>query len=397
MKILAIILAGGKGTRLAPLSDKRCKPAVPFGGRFRIIDFALSNCINSGIRQINVMVQYLSDSLQKHIRDGWSILSPALGEYIDVYPPQQRRSEQWYLGTADAIYQNIFTIEEENPDYVLILAGDHIYKMDYRELINYHREKRADLTIATIPVNLDEGSSFGIMEVNSKGQIVGFEEKPENPKPLSNNPDKTLASMGIYIFTKNVLNHRLMLDADSPSSHDFGKDIIPKMLTQNKVFSFPFQHYDGSPRYWRDVGTLNSYYQANMDLLDKNCSLDVFSEYWKFRTCQTQSAPTMIAIEENSSDYLINSIVSGGAIIRGKVKNSILSPEVVIEQGAEVDQSVLFSSCHIKKGAKIKKAIIEKEVIIPPGYCIGYDREKDKKRFKVTSEGITVVARGSIG
>ncbi len=394
MKVLSIILAGGKGSRLSPLSENRCKPAVFFGGRFRIIDFVLSNCINSGIRQINVMVQYLSDSLQKHIRSGWSILSPPLGEYIDVYPPQQRHSENWYQGTADAIFQNIFTIEKESPDYVLILGGDHIYKMDYREIINYHIEKNAELTIATIPVSIEEGKSFGIMEVKKDGKIIGFEEKPQNPKPIPNKPNTTLASMGIYVFSKDVLLDQLIIDADSSSSHDFGKDIIPKMINEHRVYSFPFQNKDGSPRYWRDVGTLTSYYTSNMDLLNKDCSFDLFGEDWKFRTYQSNSAPSMIGITKNNG-YLINSIISGGANIKGKVTNSILSPDIIIEEDAEVDQCILFSHSHIKKGAKLTKTIVEKNIIIPENYCID-NNINNNDIFKVTKEGITVVAKKTI-
>ncbi|MDH4129731.1 MAG: sugar phosphate nucleotidyltransferase, partial [Spirochaetota bacterium] len=345
MKVLAIILAGGKGTRLYPLVEKRCKPAVPFGGKYRIIDFTLSNCINSGIRQINVMVQYLSDSLQKHIRDGWNILSPALDEYIDVYPPQQRHSERWYQGTADAIFQNLFTIERVNPDYILVLAGDHIYKMDYREIINYHIKNHADLTIATIPTPIEESSGFGVIEIDSNNRIIGFEEKPKSPKPIPNNPKMALASMGIYVFSREVLFHHLILDADSSSSHDFGKDIIPKMVSNNPVYSFAHQYPDGKPRYWRDVGTLKSYYDSNMDLLNENCEFELFHENWKFRTCQTQSSPNLVGIEANSSEFLINSIVTGGAYIRGKVKNCIMSPEVIIGKDAEVSNSILFNSC----------------------------------------------------
>ncbi len=396
MKVLAIILAGGKGSRLHPLTSKRCKPAVPFGGKYRIIDFTLANCINSGIRQINVMVQYLSDSLQKHIRDGWSILSPALDEYIDVYPPQQRFADAWYQGTADAIYQNLFTIEEVNPDFILVLAGDHIYKMDYREIIEYHLTKKADLTIATIPTPLAEGSQFGIMEVDPDNRIIGFEEKPSHPKPSPNNPSMALASMGIYVFSKDIMFQNLKQDADSPSSHDFGKDIIPKMVSRNAVYSFAHQNPDASPRYWRDVGTLKSYFEANMDLLKKDSPFKLFDEDWKFRTCQTQSAPTMIHITQDSSDSFTNSLITGGAIINGSVQNSILSPGVIIEKGAYVEHSLLFNSCHIKKGAKIRNAIIEKGVQIPEGYSIGYDSKKDGEYFTLTPEGITVVPKETI-
>lgn len=391
---MAIILAGGKGTRLYPLTEDRCKPAVPFGGKYRIIDFALANCINSGIRQINVMVQYLSDSLQKHIRDGWDILSPALNEYIDVYPPQQLHSETWYQGTADAIFQNMFSIERTNPDYIVVLAGDHIYRMNYREMVEYHIEKKADLTIATIPVTLEEGRAFGIMQVDSDNRITGFQEKPDNPQAMPGNPNMALASMGIYVFSKDVLMHHLILDADSASSHDFGKDIIPRMVENNPVYSFAHQNLDGTAKYWKDVGTIKAFYDANMDLLLKDSPFELFCEEWKFRTNQTQSAPSLIGIDNNNS-YYINSLVAGGAIINGQVKNSILSPGVIIEKDTVIENSIIFNDCHIKKGAKIKNAIIDKGNIIEEGLSIGYDIEEDKKNFLRTDDGITVIKKKS--
>ena len=395
MKILAIILAGGKGTRLFPLTEDRCKPAVPFGGKYRIIDFALGNCINSGIRQIHVMVQYLSDSLQKHIRDGWSILSPSLSEYIDVYPPQRLLSDNWYQGTADAIFQNIFTIQRMDPDYLLVLAGDHIYRMDYRDIINFHIEKKGELTIATIPVPVEEGYQFGIIEVDPNNRIIGFEEKPEKPKHIPGNEKIALASMGIYVFSRDALFHYLKQDADLPSSHDFGKDIIPKMVEHNAVYSFAHQFKDGKPRYWRDVGTLKSYYDANMELLQKNPPFELFNENWKFRTHQNQSAPNLIAIKENSGNIYENSLLTGGSVIRASVKNSVLSPGVIVEEDAMIENSILFNSCHIMKGAKIRNAIIEKNVLIPEGYQIGFDPEQDKKKYTVTNEGITVISKNA--
>lgn len=395
MKVLAIILAGGKGTRLYPLTTHRCKPAVPFGGKYRIIDFTLSNCINSGIRQINVMVQYLSDSLQKHIRDGWNILSPALGEYIDVYPPQQLTSNTWYQGTADAIFQNLYSIERVNPDFVLVLAGDHIYKMDYRQLIRYHIAKNADLTIATIPTPIEEAQHFGIMQVNNEYKIIGFEEKPLNPIPLPNNKKMCLASMGIYIFSKEVLIHYLKLDASTSSSHDFGKDIIPLMVKNNNVYSFSHQDNSGNPLYWKDVGTLQSYYNANMELLKKESEFDLFSENWKFRTFQAQSTPDHLKIH-SEKDFFINNLITGGSVIQGSIKNSILSPGVIIEEDVQIEDSILLNSCHIKRGTRLKKVIIEKNVVISENIKIGYQLDQDKKHFFVTPEHITVIPKGSI-
>ncbi len=393
MKVLAIILAGGKGTRLEPLVTERCKPAVPFGGKYRIIDFVLSNCLNSGIRCINVMVQYKSDSLQKHIRDGWSILSPSLGEYIDVYPPQQRRGEKWYAGTADAIFQNFFSIESEKPDIVLVLSGDHIYRMDYREMIEYHIEKQADLSIACLPVPKEDGSRFGVMETEEDDRIVGFEEKPANPKTIPGRDSHCMASMGIYVFSLEVLKKELNLNAREDDSHDFAKDIIPNMIPEYKVFAFPFTDANNNTKYWKDVGTIGSYFQANLDLLNVDSGIDLYDKNWKFRTFQAQASPSRIIAQGSTFGMVINSILGGSNTILGTVKNSIIGPNVFVDEEVEIKDSILFGDSRILNGAKIKRAIVDKHVTVPPNFQIGYNEAEDRKRFFITEDKIVVIPR----
>ncbi len=394
MKTLGIILAGGKGTRLVPLVMERCKPAVPFAGKYRILDFVLSNCINSDIRQINVMVQYRSDSLQKHIRDGWSILSTALGEYIDVYPPQQRIGERWYSGTADAIYQNLYSIERVNPEYILILGGDHVYRMDYREMIEAHIKSKADCTIGCIPVHVDEGrGQFGIMEIEDNKRIKGFEEKPAEPKSIPGKNNMCLASMGIYVFSKDVLVEQLESDAQKESSHDFGKDIIPGMIESHNVFAYLFEDKNGNPAYWKDVGTLNAYFDTHMDLLKPEPEFDLYDPKWKYRTFQDNSAPAKVISQGKQTGKVVNSILCNGDEIAGTVKNSILSYNVVVESGAHVENSIIFSDVTIKSGAQIRNTIIDKLVTIPENTKVGYDIEKDKIHFKVTDSNIVAIPR----
>lgn len=394
MKVLALILAGGKGTRLKSLVTNRCKPAVPFGGKYRIIDFVLSNCVNSNIRQIITIVQYKSDSLHRHIRDGWDKLSTFMGEYIDVSPPQQRVGERWFEGTADAIYQNLFTIDNEEPDYVLILSGDHIYKMNYFDMINYHTKHDSNLTIATIPVKIEEGDQFGILKVNTQGKIIEFKEKPKNPDPMPNYPDKCLANMGIYVFTTDVLKKYLIEDAaSSDSSHDFGKDIIPKMINEANVFSFPFMDENGNPKYWKDVGTVLAYYDAHMDLLKPDSTFKLSDLNWKIRTYQNQSAPVRILSDGKYKGKVLCSLLDGGSTIAGLVNKSILGPNVYIGIGAEIHESVIFGNAKIGKNVKIKRAIIDKYVEISDGCQIGYDLEEDRKKFYVSEENIVIVPR----
>lgn len=395
-KVLAMILAGGRGERLYPLTRDRAKPAVPFGGIYRIIDFSLSNCINSDIRRIYVLTQYKSTSLHRHIQFGWNVLSVPLGEFIGVIPAQQRMGEQWYQGTADAIFQNFYLLQQEKPDHVLILSGDHIYKMDYRKMIAFHLEKGADLTAAAI--RMDHGSSreFGVIEVDEERRIIGFEEKPEAPKTIPGDPEGILASMGVYVFQTEVLVRRLIEDARSESSHDFGKDIIPKMIQKDKVFSFDFREGDrGGTEYWRDVGTLDAYFEANMDLVSVTPHLNLYDSHWPILTYQPSFPPAKTVWEEEGrTGTTLNSILSNGCIISGgRVRRSILSPQVRVNSYAEVENSILLDGVDVGRNAKIRRAIIDKEVQIPAGTEIGYCLEEDAKHFTVTGSGIVVVPK----
>ena len=392
-----MVLAGGRGERLYPLTRDRAKPAVPFGAIYRIIDFTLSNCINSGIRRIYALTQYKSTSLHRHIQFGWDILSAPLGEFIEAVPAQQRIDEHWYQGTADAIFQNIHILQEERPDLVLILSGDHIYKMDYRKMIAFHLEKEADLTVAAIRMDRKLSREFGVMEIDENWRIVGFQEKPEEPRAIPGDPKGILASMGIYIFNTEVLVRRLIEDTRSDSSHDFGKDIIPMMIGRDQVFAFDFRRGDcGGTGYWRDVGTIDAYYEANMDLISVTPQLNLYDSQWPILTYQPPSPPAKtVWIEEGRVGTALNSIISNGCIISGgNVRRSILSPRVTIHSFAEIEDSILLEGGDVGRNAKIKRTIIDKEVQIPPGTEIGYHLDDDAKRFTVTASGIVVVPKG---
>lgn len=392
-----MILAGGRGERLYPLTRDRAKPAVPFGAIYRIIDFTLSNCLNSGIRRIYALTQYKSTSLQRHIQLGWNILSAPLGEFIEAVPAQQRIDEHWYQGTADAIFQNIYTLQTERPDLVLILSGDHIYKMDYRKMIAFHLEKGADLTIAAIRMDRKLSREFGVIEVDRDWRIIGFQEKPEEPKTIPGDPRGILASMGIYVFHTEVLVRRLIEDARSESSHDFGKDILPMMIGKDQVFAFDFRQGDcGGTGYWRDVGTIDAYYEANMDLISVTPQLNLYDLQWPILTYQPTSPPAKtVWIEEGRVGTALNSIISNGCIISGgNVKRSILSPKVTVHSFAEIEDSILLEGVDVGRNAKIKRTIVDKEVQIPPGMEIGYHLDEDAKRFTVTHSGIVVVPKG---
>ncbi len=403
MAIFAMILAGGKGERLHPLTMHRAKPAVPFGGIYRIIDFTLSNCINSGIRKIAVLPQYKSLSLDKHLRLGWNLFSGELNEYIISVPPQQRVGEKWYQGTADAIYQNIYMIEKDAPDHLLVLAGDHIYKMDYSEMFRFHREHKADATVAAIEIPKKSAAAFGVIEVDSKDgcRIVGFEEKPRNPKHIPGQPELVLASMGIYLFnTKTVIEH-LKSDALQDTAHDFGKNIIPQMMKASQVCAYNFKDENKKEaKYWRDVGTIDAYWEANRDLVNVDPLLNLYDKAWPIRTYQAQNPPAkFVFAQEKKGGRLgiaLDSIVSHGCIISGgRVQNSVLSPNVRINSYSEVYDSILMENVDIGRHSHIRKAIIDKDVIIPPGTKIGYDLEEDRKRYHVTSSGIVVIAKGT--
>ncbi|MBN1913897.1 MAG: glucose-1-phosphate adenylyltransferase [Candidatus Omnitrophica bacterium] len=402
-KVLTFIMAGGKGERLWPLTRDRTKPAVPFGGIYRIIDFTLSNCLNSGLRRIYVLTQYKSASLQKHIRLGWSMLASELNEYIELLPAQQRVGDSWYLGTADAIYQNLYTLEIDKPQEVLILAGDHVYKMNYHTMLDFHRETKADLTVGVVEVEKERSLQLGVVEVDSVGRVIGFAEKPQTPKTIPHNPDKIYASMGIYVFNHPVIEEELLEDAGKKnSSHDFGKDIIPQMLKKGRkiaAFNFIDENKTGA-RYWRDIGTIDAYYEANMDLIQVEPVCNLYDDQWPIRTYQEQFPPakTVFSAEEiiGRVGLVLDSLVAGGCIISGgRVQRSILSPDVRINSYSEVYDSILMEAVNVSRYAKIKRAIIDKDVNIPQGMVIGYDLEEDKKRFYVSESGIVVVAKGT--
>lgn len=401
--VLTMILAGGKGTRLEPLTRDRAKPAVPFGGQYRIIDFVLSNCINSGLRKILVLTQYKAASLDRHINTGWRFLTRDLGEYIDIIPPQQRIDEQWYQGTADAIYQNIYSIEQESPEYVLILGGDHIYKMNYREMLAFHVENDADLTIACLTVPVSEATRFGVLQVDSSYQVTGFQEKPKEPKPLPDDSTMALASMGVYVFSTNVMYEWLCQDAvQNTSHHDFGKDIIPSMIHECRVYAYPFRDENRkSSAYWKDVGTLEEYYAANMDLVQVDPVLNLYDQDWPIRTAMYHDPPPKFVFSEPGfgpdvrRGVAVDSIVCSGSIISGgRVERSILSRQVRVNSYSLVEDSILFEKVNVGRHAKIRRAIIDKEVSIPPGTEIGYDLDYDRERgFTVTENGLVVIAK----
>ncbi len=402
--VLTLILAGGKGTRLEPLTRDRAKPAVPFGGLYRIIDFTLSNCLNSGLRKMLVLTQYKARSLDRHIAAGWGFLSRELGEYIEVLPPQQRIDENWYKGTADAIYQNIYTIEKAEPRYVVILAGDHIYKMDYGDMIRFHLDNKADLTVGCLPVPREEATSFGVMQVDEQNNIIGFQEKPKDPRPMPGDPNVALASMGIYVFTARNMYELLCQDATRPESdHDFGKNIIPMMVGQFRVMGYSFRDKNRkATAYWRDVGTLDAYYQANMDLIEVDPVLNLYDRDWPIRTFHPQLPPPKFVFSEQGPGArrgeAHDSVVSQGCIVSGgHVRRSILSPNVRVNSFAHVEDSILFSGVDVGRHCRIRRAIIDKDTKLPAGTTIGYDLEWDRQRgFTVTDQGIVVIAKAEL-
>lgn len=405
--VLAVILAGGRGSRLEPLTRDRAKPAVPFGGIYRIVDFALSNCLNSGMRKILLLTQYKAMSLDRHINMGWrQYFCRELGEFIDIVPPQQRIDEQWYQGTADAVYQNIYAMEKERPKYVVILAGDHIYKMNYASMVQFHIERNAELTIGALPVTRKEAQAFGVMQIDTDQRIVGFDEKPKDPKTIPGTTDTCLASMGIYVFNSEFLFEQLCRDATlAESAHDFGKNIIPSIIQSHRVFSFPFEDENRkSKAYWRDVGTIDAFYQANMDLISVDPMLNLYDSKWPIRTYQVNSPPPKFVFGSKAGDsdprqgLAIDSVVCNGVIISGaQVTRSIIGPGCRINDYAEIDSSILFDEVSVGRGVRIKNAIIEKGVVIPEGISIGFDPLEDRKRgFTVSENGITVIAKGEL-
>lgn len=398
--VLVLILAGGKGERLHPLTIHRAKPAVPFGGKYRIIDFTLSNCINSQLRKIAVLTQYKSLSLHRHLALGWNLFSAELGEYIISVPAQQRVGEAWYRGTADAVYQNVYMIEKEAPPYLFILSGDHVYKMDYSEMYEFHLTKGADATIAAIEMESDKASEFGVIEVNRDSRVIGFEEKPKKPKTIPGKKRQSFISMGVYLFKTDAIIQELKDDALRDTAHDFGKNIIPGIISKKKVYAYNFKDENKKKaKYWRDVGTLDSYWEANMDLASVEPLFNLYDKDWPLRTYQAQYPPAkFVFAQEYKGGRLgiaLDSIISGGCIISGgRVQNSVLSPNVRINSYSEVRESVVMENVEIGRHCKIRRSIIDKDVTIPPKTVIGYNRKEDAKRFHVTPSGIVTIPKG---
>lgn len=404
--VLVMILAGGEGKRLFPLTKDRAKPAVPFGGRYRIIDFVLNNFVNSGFYKIKLLTQYKSDSLNKHITRGWS-LSPFLNQYVDLVPAQMRTGGDWYMGTADAVFQNINQILDVDPNYICVFGGDHIYKMDVSQMMDFHKLRDADLTISAVEVPIKEASEFGIMEIDEEGKLIGFEEKPQKPKTIPNNPKMCLASMGNYIFNKNILVDALFKDACKENSkHDFGKNVIPALLEEKKkIFIYNFNENcppgmaESERGYWRDVGNVDAYWQANMDLLDYCPELNLYSKEWPLRTFNHNYPPAKFIWQEGDRvGMATNSMVSEGCIISGgSLSRCILAPKVRINSYSQISESILMENVSIGRHSEIRRAIIDKNVIIPADMKIGFNKEEDQKRgFYVSQGGVTVVPKGAI-
>jgi glucose-1-phosphate adenylyltransferase len=396
---LGVLLAGGAGERLFPLTRDRAKPAVPFGGHYRIIDITLSNCINSGLRRVFVLTQYKALSLNRHIREGWTgIVAQELGEFFELMPPMQRTGANWYMGTADAVYQNIYSIGSEQPKHIIILSGDHIYKMDYSRMLEQHKETGAEVTLATLPIAPNEVSRFGVVEVSQTGEVLGFEEKPVKTSFRSPfNPDSVDASMGIYIFNTEILLKALIADAEDPNSkHDFGHDILPDMLGSKKMMAYSFVDENKKQAlYWRDVGTLDAYYDANMDLCSVSPVFNLYDKDWPIRTRMRQYPPAkFVFAEPGRSGMAVDSVITAGVIISGaSVANCVVSQDVRINSYTEVDASIIFSHVNIGRHCRIRKAIIDRDVQIPEGTVIGYDPVEDKRRYFVTPSGLAIVTR----
>ena len=392
---MAMIMAGGRGERLRGLTEHRCKPATPFGGKFRIIDFVLSNCVNSGIRQICLLTQYKGQSLIQHVQRGWSYLRGEFGEFIDVVPAQQQTGKHWYLGTADSVYQNLDVIRAHHPKHVLVLAGDHIYKMDYGPMIAHHVEKGADITVGVVEVPIDDAREFGVLSVTETNKVTKFSEKPREPEPMPGRTDVALASMGIYVFSTKLLERLLIEDAADPeSSHDFGKNIIPKAIGSLQVFAYPFRNVrTRAQNYWRDVGTVDAFFEANLELVHVAPELNVYDEEWPIWTYQVQQPPAKFVLdEEGRRGMAINSLVSGGSIISGAVvRESLLFSNVRVDEGSSLHRAVIMPSVRIGKGCTLQNTIIDEHCDIPDGMQIGVDLELDRQRFDVTPKGVVLV------
>ena len=397
---LVLVLAGGEGSRLKGLTKWRAKPAVPFGGKYRIIDFALSNCINSGLRRIGALTQYKSHSLIRHLQRAWGFLRAEIGEFVEILPAQQRLSQEWYRGTADALYQNIDIMHRHAPEYVMVLGGDHIYTMDYSKMLMAHVDSGADLTIGCIEVPTEEAKAFGVMSVDTDMRITRFTEKPENPETIPGRPDRSLASMGIYVFSTSFLYNALIRDADDPdSSHDFGKDIIPKAIEDAVALAYPFRNEEGEQAYWRDVGTLESYWEANMELCAVEPELNLYDRSWPVWTYQTQHPPAkFIFDDEGRRGEAIDSLISGGCILSGaRVKRSVIFFATQIESYSFIKDSVILPKVTIGRNCRITNTIVDKGTFIADGTVIGEDPEEDARRFHVTPKGIVLVTPEMLG
>jgi glucose-1-phosphate adenylyltransferase len=392
---LVIVLAGGAGERLYPLTRERAKPAVYFGGPYRIIDFVLSNCLNSGLRRIYIATQYKSLSLNRHIRMGWSIVSEELGEFVEILPPQKRVSEHWYQGTADAVYQNLYSLLQEGPRYLIVLAGDHVYKMDYSRMLRFHQERGAAATLAAIEVPLADGRRFGIVTVDQEDRVVGFREKPSSPTPIPGTTDLALASMGVYVFDIEVLVRALEADAVTPTTHDFGKDIIPALIHQEPVYAYRFADENKkTSKYWRDIGTIDAYFDANMDLCRVSPEFNLYDPEWPLRTHQPQAPPAKFVFADAGRRYgqALDSLISPGCIVSGSsIYGSVLCPNVRVHSFCHVEQSILMPGVRVGRHARIRRAIIDRDVLVPRGALIGYNEEEDRRRHTVSEGGIVVV------
>jgi len=399
---LTIILAGGQGERLYPLTKERSKPAVPFGGIYRIIDFTLSNCLNSGLRRILVLTQYKSHSLDRHLRHAWHIFNPDLGEYLDTLPPQQRVGDRWYQGTADAIYQNLFFLEDERPARVVILSGDHIYKMDYSEMLEAHLERGADLTVAVVEMEVEKAANqLGVLQVDTEDRIVGFQEKPASPQPVPGRPDICLVNMGVYIFETEALVRNVVEDSRKSTQHDFGRNIIPAMVPNYRVFAFPFVDRNRKEqKYWRDIGTLDSYYEAGMDLVQVTPLFNLYDKEWPIRAYPTFDPPAKMVFagdgDEQRIGIALDSLVSNGVVVSGgRVERCILSPGVRVNSYARVEDSIILDGVEIGRHCRIKRAIIDKHVKVGAHTVIGHDPEADARRFTLSAGGIVVIPKGA--
>jgi glucose-1-phosphate adenylyltransferase len=392
---LVIVLAGGAGERLYPLTKERAKPAVYFGGPYRIIDFALSNCINSGLRRIFIATQYKSLSLNRHVRMGWGIVSEELGEFVEILPPQKRVGEHWYQGTADAVYQNLYSITRENSRHLIVLSGDHVYKMDYSRMLRFHQERGAAVTLATIEEPIADASRFGIIAVDENERVTGFQEKPKQPTPAPGSPDVALASMGVYIFDTDVLVRALEADATQQTTHDFGRDIIPALIQQVPVYSYRF--YDENKKaakYWRDIGTLDAYFEASMDLCHVNPEFNLYDPEWPLRTYQPQAPPAKFVFAETGRrcGMALDSVISPGCIVSGSsIHGSVLCPNVRVHSFCHIEQAILMPGVRVGRHARVRRAIIDRDVLIPRGALIGFNAEEDRRRHTVTEAGVVVV------